>query len=364
MEHDNIDKSGDTVVASPQSVLRWLALLVDEIRHWYLLFLAIFGLVCIVWAFVYAFVTPAYTAVAVIGPPNPSPINSMLSSMGGGGLGGIAKSLTSGSLFGGGNDPFQEYQQLLQSPRIAMEITDHDSDILKTVFHKRWDSRHNRWKSHGPLHGIAVALKRVLNRPVVDHPDANMLNKYFSHHLTLAPASSSLLSLANVGAGYMTVSLKLQIANRHKVEHALGVILARADETIRQEQLRDVLARITYIKNELPKITLSDQRQSLIQILANQEELQVMLVADKRFASILVSPPHASIVPTFPPTPLKALMATIVISIGFGSLLVWAEPKSGFLRKAIGRFRRARRQRQPSRSKIGGSARGLTPPAE
>jgi hypothetical protein len=303
-----------------------------RMRHTYPVFFAILFLFILLWAGVYLCVDPEYTAEATIGPPNPSPTSALLST-GGNGSVSFAKKLMGGGS-SGGNDTFQEYQNLLQSPRLAVELAARDG-FLQVIFDNQWDAEKKAWKPHGMLRNIMTSVKQFLKRPVSENPDATVLYMFLQKHLSASQAGSR-FALASMDSGYIDASLHYK--NREEAEKILGIILHRADEIIRQEQMRDVEARIAYIKNELPNIQQTEQRDSLISVLTNQEELKVMLVADQRFASILISPPYASPIPSSPTGPLRAAIVSMFLSITIWILLLLLEIRVASVRNLLLHF--------------------------
>ncbi|NIJ46990.1 hypothetical protein [Rhizomicrobium electricum] len=293
-----------------------------KLRQHLLLFPVVLFVFVVLFFLFYAVSKPTYVATAVIGPPNPSPINSMLNSMTG--LPKATTGLTSRLLGGGGNggnDPFQEYQQLLQTPRLVNELAEHDG-VLQVVFGGLWDTEKKVWMEPGGLSRFTAPIKRLMHRPVATHPNSIMLAQYLKSHLSIDQAGSvgqsATASFAGLGSSnYLVLSLRSD--RPEKAELLLSKILFRADNIIRQEQMRDVDARIKYIESELLRVTQSEQRSALIQTMANQEDIKVMMVADKRFAYVLVSPPYASPIPVSPGSPGKALMITAAVSV-----IVWA----------------------------------------
>jgi hypothetical protein len=307
------------------------------------LFFVILLVSVVLFCLIYAAGKPTYTAQAIIGPPNPSPGNQMLSNMGSG-SGQSLSSRLRGSLSGGSsNDPFSEYQQLLLSPRLPVELYG-SRNFMPLAFKDSWDFEKNTWMQPGMLHNLISGLKRFMHRPVVDHPDIVAVGRYLDSHFTIVQSEaigrSGVSSLMAPTSDYYTLSLTAD--DPQMAEKLLGMIMSRTDDILRQELLRDVNARIAYIRSELPNITQADQREVMIQILASQENIKVMLVADKRFAYVLVSPPYASVVPTSPMRPTKAVKILFLFSLILWVGMVALEPKLSLLQKILPRFRRSR----------------------
>jgi len=309
-----------------------------ELSRYFRLYLLLFALGLVGCTLMYVLVEPVYTASATIGPPRPSPASSMLTGLGGGGAAGsITKRLLGSSAGGQSTDPFDEYLAVLYSTRLANELTKKEH-LLPVIFASSWDEKTGTWRERGPLHRVMAAIKHFLHRPSTDHPDANYLRDYLSKHLDILGTTSKNLLVASSDSSYLAVSLPAP--SPRQAETILNVILSRADEIIRQEQLRDVNARITYLSSELPKISQAEQKDAIIQALSNQESLRMMLVADQRYASTLIDIPHASPTPTWPPSLPVAVTMTMVIS-GFAcAFVVLLAGRCIALRKLISSFRK------------------------
>jgi hypothetical protein len=321
-----------------QKYIKYLSSLRQRARVTIPLFAIILAVMTTWWLLIYCFGSAVYSAEAVIGPPGPSPSNSMLMSMGSVGIGGEAGRILGGAS-SGGNDPFQEYLQLLPSPRLRAELDEKDH-FLTQVFPQSWNAHTNTWKPPGSVHSIVAAIMHLLKRPTADHPDLESLGRYFGRYMNISPSASagrsSALNMAGLSPGFVRISLDANDPRR--AEHLLNVMLHRADEIIRQERLADIKARIDYIQKSLPIVTEADQKKTLIQILAQQEELEVMLVADKRYAHVLVSNPYASPVPVSPMSPIRAAIVSIFLSLTLWVALLSIEGKSELLKKVIARL--------------------------
>jgi LPS O-antigen subunit length determinant protein (WzzB/FepE family) len=324
-------------------VLAFFAEYKKNLLNYYRFPILLFVLFLALLATAYLSIPPVYTAEAIIGPPNPSPIKAMVASMGSGGaIGGLSR--LAGGAASGSNDPFEEYQQLLSSSAISIALANSDR-FMQRIFYKRWDDRLERWKENDSAlaHFIGqtqVGLNHFFRRPEHITPDISDLRKYLDRHLKISRVQSSASTLSafgSSGAGYISVSFPAETPDH--AERYLTAILNRADNIIRQEQLRDVDARISYINEKLPTLTDVAQKNSLMNTLASQQELQIMMVADKRFAYVLVSAPYASPEPTFPYSPVISIFAAFGLSIfiWLGTILV--EPRLAFLQRILKRLR-------------------------
>ena len=85
------------------------------------------------------------------------------------------------------------------------------------------------------------------------------------------------------------------------------------------------MARIVYLKEALPDITLTGQKDVLSGLLADQQQSMMTIRADKRYASTLVDPPNASNMPTSPSL-FQTLGLMIMLAIGVWIALVTLKP--------------------------------------
>jgi len=319
----------------------------SQLCDYYRLYFVILVILGAVGLLAYAAIKPVYTAVAIIGPPNPSPMSSLLSGLtgGDGSTSGIARRLLGGQTgAGAANDPFQEYLQLLQSNRLATALVEKDN-LLPKIFPDEWDATNNRWRPPGVLHNLLGAAKRLLHRPVKDHADSDDLKTYLENHFGVSEVTTRRSSVFSAGSAYMIVAFSF--TSPQEAEAILNTILHRADEIIREEQARDVLARISFLQAELPSVTQTEQREALITTLSGQEEMKMMIKADQRYASTLVDTPHASPTPTSPMSPGRMLIGILFLSAFVWGTLVGLETRSKIVRSAISRFRSQREKNIP-----------------
>ena len=256
----------------------------------------------------YLSIKPSYTAIAVIGPPGPSPVNSFIGNTN-------ANSVASRLLGGGGggatNNVFQEYLQLLQSVRLAKVLID-KHHLLQTMHLGNWDKKNNRWRSSNTGFSVINELKHLLGRRIKDHPDVDDMVNILHGQLKVSVPGNSIgarLSPLQMASPYPTVSFVYD--DPQKAEQILNLILLEADNIIREDMRRNVIARLTFLNAEAPKVTVSDQREALIAIESQQEQLLMMIEADQRFASTFIEPPYASLNRTSPGSPKLYVLAAL-----------------------------------------------------
>jgi hypothetical protein len=280
--------------------------------------------------FVVALTPPIYTATAIVGPADNSDQPFGLDAGGGsGGMGGIAKHLHVGGLLGqGGDDTFNEYTSLLTSTRLASVLVNKDH-ILSQIYASKWDATHNRWYPRDTVFDEALDFAKVLlRRPVKPGPDVDDLIKYFDTRLT---------SDVSLETTFATVTFKYR--SPAEAERLLSLILLEADNIIRQDKRRDVSARIAYLNAALEKLTNADQKPAMIDILSEQQQEMMMVESDHRYASVLIDPPHAPLLPSSPIPTLDAAIALLLsVAAWFGAVRL--TPQSGRRRKLLEAFAR------------------------
>ena len=158
---------------------------VKNLKCYYRLLPVCFVFIFVVGGFFYLHSPVIYSAQAIIGPPNPSPVYSMLSSMGDAdsGVGGLAK-----KFLGSGNSssPFQQFQLQLNSKALYVNLAQKDN-MLQIVFDLQWDAQHKRWR-HGPLHSVMNFIKQLCGWPVTNAPDADTLQRALQKRMTISDA--------------------------------------------------------------------------------------------------------------------------------------------------------------------------------
>ena len=337
----NTDVNAPIVVGPGEVDLNRLRrLMLDIVGRLYAfrLLLAVFVLLAVVWWVAYYALSPAvYTAEVVIGPPTPSPVNSMLSSMGGG--------LTSGKLLGAFSSnntytPYDQFQQVVVSDRLVLELAE-TKGFLQSIFPSSWDEKTNTWKQPGALHNFSSAIKKFMHRPVVDHPDAEMLSAHLARNLHIQPIKKAGSALSTLGAlDSKFVSITYSSGSPEAAERILTTIINKADSAIRKDLLVDVDARIAFLRSELQHVAANEQREALINILTNQEEIRAMLVADKCFSYQVVSTPHASSTPTTPVSPVKGLLINLIVAGVLWAGLVLLQRRVVSLQRVLSKFKR------------------------
>ncbi|MGH7174824.1 MAG: hypothetical protein ACREGR_00500 [Minisyncoccia bacterium] len=263
--------------------------------------------------------TPTYTATAVLGPTT-----TLSEPNAGGNLQGLARRF-GGGMFGQGgmSDTFNEFTALLSSNRLAGELAANPT-IMHEVFWQQWDAGNNRWRENTGFLGRSIdALKILVGRPTKAVPDQDDLQKYLD---------SSMQSTVSLETGYATVTLHFR--GREESVRLLAEILKKADDIIREDRRRDVAARIAYLRNALEDLTITTEKDALIQTLSDQEQTMMIISSDKRYASTFIDGPYAPVRPTSP-NPYSDVLAFLLLAVGTWFVIAYFAPVDGRIHKSL-----------------------------
>jgi hypothetical protein len=279
----------------------------------------------------------AYTAVAVIGPPAPSPTGTLMSA-GGGSFSSSLSARLLGSAGSGQHDVYHDFQQLLPSTSLSQALIDRDQ-FLQIIYKSRWDEQSRQWKPPGTIRTAINTVKKSLGMPVVSTPGVDDLMSFFKTQLSVEHSAKEGNSLLGGESPYLIVSLTY--ADPDVAKALLSKVLLETDRMVREDQRRDVSARISYLRAELSRSNIAtDERSALIAILADQEQLQAMIMADQRYASKLIVPPYASPIPTSPPSLVKVVVYALVLAVMVWIALVFMGERAVPVRRLIAWSRR------------------------
>jgi uncharacterized protein involved in exopolysaccharide biosynthesis len=303
-----VDGEGD---AGAISYVRYLVAIFEKLRRYYVLLAVLSVLSLGVGLCTDAFSEPEYTASAILGAA-PSPLSDLTSQSGGlsGALGsGLTKKLGLGG-HTSGTDLFDQYVELLTSSRVAARLAQ-DPNVLRAIFYRKYNWQTHAWKLPDDILAVGLnSMKRLFHYPAGIVPGRDDVARYLKRNVTVvAPLTSS----------FVTVSLDSQ--SPAKAEWLLNTLLLDADSIIREDKRRDTMARIAYLAEILPTVTQADQRNGLGTILSSEQQTMMVVRADKRYASALVDPPHAPVIPTWPDL-LEIVGIAILLAVGIWGVLV------------------------------------------
>jgi len=348
----NVAATSNEVPSHVPDVFSWAMAwsFVALLRRYYRLFWVVFAVMIAILGVQYVASDQSYTATAIIGPPGPSPAGNMLASMSTGGFSSGLSAKLLGGLGSSSRDPYQEYLQLLPSTRLCQALIARKG-FLQKIYSHQWDVAGKKWKEPGPIRSAEIIVLRLLGRPVATEPNVDQLMLYLGKHLSIGPlqAKTGLVKLLD-NSPYSQVTFNYE--NPQEAERILDVVLYETDRLIREDDRRDVTARIAFLRSELSKGSLLvDDRTALISILSDQERLLAMIQSDKRYASALIVPPYASPIPTSPPRPSVVAFEVLLLSLVLWVGIVIIGTRNKWIEKHIAYFK----QKKPAAGTSGRS---------
>lgn len=205
---------------------------------------------------------------------------------------------------------FARFLQLLGSVPVAARLMA-DPALEQRLFPERWDAGSGRWTAPS---GAAPTLKRLLlglaGREDWVEPDAEALATRLRRALLVSP----------VGTGPMR-RLTLRHADRAFALELLGRLAAAADAHLRGEAMRRSAAQVAHVRAKLATVTQADHRRPLVDLLAEQERVSLLIEVDLPFAADPIEPPSAARLPDWP-DPLVVLPTALVGGLMLGVVLV------------------------------------------
>jgi hypothetical protein len=275
-------------------------------------------LTAIVLACLYLWLVPSqYTASAIVGPAQQTTSSSAVSSA-------LSAVLPLAGLGGGSTTttatpPFDEFMQLIVSPRVAAQLIKEDPTILPTLFPSEWDKERKAWHpSSSPLQVGKRILLTIFGQPSWQPPSVGRLSDYLQAHLQIAPVNTT-TSMQTIGFTFQSPQF---------AEKFLRRLLDDADSVIREEALDRTDKQIAYLQNKLQTIQPVDYRATLLTLIATQETTRMTINKGLPFAAARIQQPIVSDLPTTP-SPIVTLVIALFLGIVFGVLLtlivtVWA----------------------------------------
>jgi hypothetical protein len=250
--------------------------------------------------------TPIYTATAMIAPPSNG---SQLPS---GGLGSALSAAAGlGISFGGSDDEFGKYLQVLKSTRLAAML-EADPAVMAKLFAVRWNSATGSWEPPpGSFPAWKNSVKRALGMRITPFT-AKTVTDWLDRSIGLANAPST---------GGLTMALRTQITvvslsykDRPFATDLLNRILDDADILLRQEKLSNAANRIAYLNAQIKQTTDVNLSNSLREILMSQERELMILKADRHYAVDVIDPPASSPKPSGAST-LMVLSGAVILGL-------------------------------------------------
>jgi uncharacterized protein involved in exopolysaccharide biosynthesis len=265
---------------------------------------ALTGLICLI------FITPKYTATAIISPVSQSTSLSMLDSSALSGLaalGGSSQMVT----------PFQLFLNAYDSREVSSTIYKQHSDYLPGLFWHKWDRADGRWRSPNFLFAFFGSL---IHRPVMEKPDAEALQELVKDRV-----SSQRLGSTNIWElTYQNPDPKLAAA-------FLASILYQTDREVRAISDARLTQSESYLESKIRTATEVEYRESLYSQLVRVQTARNATHSARTYSFELVDGPSVNIHRPSP-SPLIVFLGFIMGAMMLTCLVVlflYWKPKGG-----------------------------------
>lgn len=263
-----------------------------------------------------------YTAELRVTPTQPSQLSKLKTS----GLSGLASIAGLSIPQNPATMSFDLYTEGLRSRNVA-EALSARTDLMKVIFSHEWDAKTNRFVEPrlGVRAQISRGLKSLLGLPVYkwEAPDAARLQDYIG---------SSVRVSEDVESPVVTITFehpdpKFAVAFLTALHNVL-------DDNLRQKALTRSDQYISYLSNQLQRVTIAEHRAAIADTLSEQEKTRMMASSSLAFAADPFGPVTASLRPTSP-NPSIVLILSIAIGAFLGIL-------AALLRTQVRAYRHAR----------------------
>ncbi|HYH39223.1 MAG TPA: hypothetical protein VD860_13445 [Azospirillum sp.] len=202
---------------------------------------------------------------------------------------------------------FSRFLELLGSVPVAARLMA-DPGLAPRLFPERWDGA--GWVA--PT-GVGAALKRLAlglaGREDWVEPDAEAVAARLRRMLVVAPVGTSPMR-----------RLSLRHTDRAFALDLLGRVAAAADAHLRAEASRRSAAQVAHVRAKLGTVTQADHRRPLVDLLAEQERVSLLIEVDLPFAADPIQPPAAARQPDWP-DPLLVLPGALAGGLALGAFL-------------------------------------------
>jgi len=202
---------------------------------------------------------------------------------------------------------FELYLEGLQSRETSAAVTK-DVDLMQKLFAEEWSEDDNAWvEPTGLLRSVSTIIKAVFGAPHRDWepPNAESVNEFLDEELRIVRDRSG-----------PVVTIMIEHSRPEIAQALLTVLHEAVDSALRQKELDRTSAYVAYLKDQLASVSVTEYRQSLHDILAEQEKRRMVASSNLPFAAEPFGQPTISVRPTSPRPVL-----TVFSSLLFGTLL-------------------------------------------
>lgn len=161
--------------------------------------------------------------------------------------------------------------------------------------------------------GLRRMLRSLAGYETPSEWDASDLAAYLNKRVTVEAVGYSPMRL-----------VRFRHKDRDFAVNLLDALYASADASLRTQARIRTEAEIAYLQDALQRVTLSDQRNALADMLESQEQTRMMIGVDLPFAADRIETAHASVAPDYPSAEM-ALVLSLVLGAFFGAGLLYLQ---------------------------------------
>jgi uncharacterized protein involved in exopolysaccharide biosynthesis len=217
-----------------------------------------------------------------------------------------------------GQSSFGLYLETIRSRSVADALAKRQ-DLMKVLYKKEWNEDTQTWQENTNLFTPAIRLAKTLlgirNYPYTP-PDGARLQVYLNDYVRASENNRTTV----VTVSYNNENSSFAVA-------FLDALHKEVDNELREKVLTRTNEYIKYLSRQLLTVTIAEYRETLIQVLTEQEKTRMMASSDAPYAADVVGIPSASFRPTFP-LPIPVLLGALVIGIFMGILIVLFSPSA------------------------------------
>ena len=202
------------------------------------------------------------------------------------------------------NPNFSELQSLLHSNRLAGLLLQDPAFVQKVYPPPEWIEKSGHWVFRGHLGALSYIARGFLSWFGIRKsygPTVASIAEYLHNHITILGRTNSIVTVSATGPSPEYPVQLLEIALRD------------ADNILKRERKRQIIARINYLRARLKRTTVSDYRDGLITALTHEQMRLIGIDYGGPFSFFMLDEPIANETPISPRPILN-----LVVGVLFG----------------------------------------------
>ena len=209
---------------------------------------------------------------------------------------------------------FELYLEGLRARETAEAVT-RDQELLRQLFSDEWNEAAGEWvEPGGLLRGLAGIAKAIVGVPRREWhpPNAETVNEFLDDELRIVRDRTG-----------PVVTIMLEHGRPEVAQALLAVVHQTVDSALRQKELDRTGAYVAYLREQLANVSVTEYRQALHDILAEQEKRRMVASSNLPFAAEPFGAPTVSVRPTSP-RPVITLVSAILFGVLLGIIIALA----------------------------------------